>query len=249
MKRRILAALAACMLLAVLPGCGSGNQIMDGDGMMNSYKQISQEEAKEMLLRDDGHIVVDVRRQDEYDAGHIPGAILIPNEDIGTVPPKELPNLDQVILIYCRSGNRSKQAAQKLFDMGYTNLYEFGGILTWDGEIVTEDAPQISAPPVKNEVSVSFDSFDGGGPEFSIRIDDPDIVSCVRTKKYDRDDHDEMTGAGFTVTFTFTGLKAGETTATISARSPIADNFDAVYAVRVDNALNISLEEVENTEE
>ena len=237
------------MLLAVLPGCGSGNQIMDGDGMMNSYKQISQEEAKEMMLRDDGHIVVDVRRQDEYDAGHIPGAILIPNEDIGTVPLEELPNLDQIILIYCRSGNRSKQAAQKLFDMGYTNLYEFGGILTWTGEIVTEDASQNSAPPVQNEVSVSFDSFDGGGPEFSIRIEDPDIVSCVRTKKYDREDHDEMTGAGFKITFTFTGLKAGETTATISARSPIADNYDAVYAVRVDDALNISLEEVEDTEE
>ena len=237
------------MLLAVLPGCGSGNQIMDGDGMMNSYKQISQEEAKEMMLRDDGHIVVDVRRQDEYDAGHIPGAILIPNEDIGTVPLEELPNLDQIILIYCRSGNRSKQAAQKLFDMGYTNLYEFGGILTWTGEIVTEDAPQNSAPSAKNEVSVSFDSFDGGGPEFSIRIEDPDIVSCVRTKKYDREDHDEMTGAGFKITFTFTGLKAGETTATISARSPIADNYDAVYAVRVDDALNISLEEVEDTEE
>ena len=249
MKRRILAALAACMLLAVLPGCGSGNQIMDGDGMVNSYRQISQEEAKEMLLRDDGHIVVDVRRQDEYDAGHIPGAILIPNEDIGTVPLEELPNLDQIILIYCRSGNRSKQAAQKLFDMGYTNLYEFGGILTWTGEIVTEDAPQNSAPSAKNEVSVSFDSFDGGGPEFSIRIEDPDIVSCVRTKKYDREDHDEMTGAGFKITFTFTGLKAGETTATISARSPIADNYDAVYAVRVDDALNISLEEVEDTEE
>ena len=87
MKRRILAVLAAFVLLAVLPGCGSGNQIMDGDGMMNSYRQISQVEAKEMMLRDDGHIVVDVRRQDEYDAGHIPGAILIPNEDIGTVSP------------------------------------------------------------------------------------------------------------------------------------------------------------------
>ena len=90
------------------------------------------------MAKDDRHIVVDVRRQDEYDAGHIPGAILIPNESIGTERPKELPDLDQIILIYCRSGNRSKQAAQKLFDIGYTNIYEFGGINTWTGEIVTE---------------------------------------------------------------------------------------------------------------
>ncbi|MBE5838377.1 MAG: rhodanese-like domain-containing protein [Butyrivibrio sp.] len=79
--------------------------------------------------KDDDHIVVDVRRTDEYAAGHIPGAILIPNEEIGTEQPAELPDLDQIILIYCRSGNRSKQASQKLADMGYTNVYEFGGII------------------------------------------------------------------------------------------------------------------------
>ena len=91
-----------------------------------------------MMAKDDGHIVVDVRRQDEYDAGHIPGAILIPNESIGTEQPEELPDLNQIILIYCRSGNRSKQAAQKLYNMGYTNIYEFGGINTWTAKIVTE---------------------------------------------------------------------------------------------------------------
>lgn len=126
-------------VLLLLAGCSSKGQVMDGDGMMNSYRQISQEEAARMMEKDDGHIVVDVRRQDEYDAGHIPGAVLIPNEDIGTEMPKELPDPDQIILIYCRSGNRSKQAAQKLFDMGYTNIYEFGGINTWTGEIVTVD--------------------------------------------------------------------------------------------------------------
>ena len=78
-----------------------------------------------------------LRRQDEYDSGHIPGAILIPNESIGTEQPKELPDLDQVILIYCRSGRRSKEASQKLADMGYTHIYEFGGIIDWTGEIVT----------------------------------------------------------------------------------------------------------------
>ena len=101
-----------------------------------TYKQISQEEAKEMMKRDDAHIIVDVRRQDEYDSGHISGAILIPNESIGTTRPNELKDLNQIILVYCRTGNRSKQAAQKLADMGYTNVFEFGGINTWDGDIV-----------------------------------------------------------------------------------------------------------------
>ena len=78
-----------------------------------------------MMQREGGHVIVDVRRQDEYDAGHIPGAILIPNESIGGTQPEALPDLDQEILIYCRSGNRSKQAAQKLFDIGYTRSYAF----------------------------------------------------------------------------------------------------------------------------
>ena len=138
MKKSIFLLLIAILLL--LTGCSSGSgQMMDGDGMVNSDTQISQEQAKEMMTRDDGHIIVDVRRQDEYDAGHIPGAILIPNENIGTEHPEELPDLNQIILIYCRSGNRSKQAAQKLFDMGYTNIYEFGGIIDWTSEIVTEE--------------------------------------------------------------------------------------------------------------
>ena len=100
------------------------------------YTQIDQETAKEMMLRDDGHVIVDVRRQAEYDEGHIPGAILIPNESIGSDSPEALPDYNQIILIYCRSGNRSKQAAAKLASMGYTNIYEFGGINTWTGEIV-----------------------------------------------------------------------------------------------------------------
>lgn len=108
------------------------------------YRQISQESAMQMMALDDGHVIVDVRRQDEYDAGHIPGAILIPNESIGTERPEELPDLNQIILVYCRSGNRSKQASQKLADMGYVNVYEFGGIITWTGEIVKTEAMRIS---------------------------------------------------------------------------------------------------------
>ena len=103
------------------------------------YTQIDQETARQMMAAEDGHVVVDVRRQDEYDAGHIPGAIMIPNESIGCDSPEALPDYDQVILIYCRSGNRSKQAAQKLASMGYTQVYEFGGIMTWTGDIVTTE--------------------------------------------------------------------------------------------------------------
>ena len=148
-------------LLFFLAGCASGGQVMDGDGMINSYTQISQEQAKEMMARENGHIIVDVRRQDEYDAGHIPGAILIPNESIGTERPEELPNLDQIILIYCRSGNRSKQAAQKLFDMGYTHIYEFGGIIDWTGEIVTEEAAaeNPSDPAVSEDITDTADQM------------------------------------------------------------------------------------------
>ena len=139
-------------VLLLLMGCSSKDQSKDGDGAASSretadsYRQISQEEAMRMMENDDGHIVVDVRRRDEYDAGHIPGAVLIPNESIGTERPEELPDLEQVILIYCRSGNRSKQAAQKLFDMGYSNIYEFGGINTWTGDIVTEESSETETP-------------------------------------------------------------------------------------------------------
>jgi len=126
------------ILIFVLSGCSSVKEEQN----MAAYKQISQEEAKEMMGRDDGHIIVDVRRQDEYDAGHIPGAILIPNESIGSEAPVALPDYDQIILIYCRTGNRSKQASEKLAAMGYTNIYEFGGINTWTGEIVTEETEE-----------------------------------------------------------------------------------------------------------
>ena len=99
------------------------------------WQSITQDKARELMAVDGSQVIVDVRRQDEYDSGHIPGAILIPNESISTTQPEELPDLDQIILIYCRSGNRSKQAAQKLADMGYRNVYEFGGIIDWTGEI------------------------------------------------------------------------------------------------------------------
>ena len=149
----------ALVLLLLLSGCGSGDRVTDRPVTQDTYRQISQDEAKEMMLRDDGHVIVDVRRLDEYAAGHIPGAILIPNEDIDATPPSLLPDKDQIILIYCRSGNRSKQAAEKLFKMGYTNVYEFGGINTWTGEIVTEERPAAEAlwTAVQLPVSVRYD--------------------------------------------------------------------------------------------
>ena len=110
-----------------------------GSAQAEGYTQIDQETAKEMMAPDNGHVIVDVRRQDEYDAGHIPGAILIPHESIGCDSPEALPDDDQIILVYCLSGNHSKQAAQKLASMGYTNIYEFGGIITWTGDIVTTE--------------------------------------------------------------------------------------------------------------
>lgn len=129
---------AALLLCLILTACGQGQ---DGDSMENSYRQVSQEEARKMMDTETDYIILDVRTEEEYASGHIPGAICVPNETIGTDPASELPDKDQLILVYCRSGNRSRQAAQKLFDQGYTNIVEFGGINTWPGEIVTEDEP------------------------------------------------------------------------------------------------------------
>lgn len=135
MKRLLIPALAALLLLTGCAHAPAPQQAAE-DSTKPSWVQIDQETAKRMMEADDGHVIVDVRCQDEYDAGHIPGAVLIPNESIVDERPSELPDLEQVILIYCRSGNRSKQAAQKLADLGYLNVYEFGGITTWTGKIV-----------------------------------------------------------------------------------------------------------------
>lgn len=101
----------------------------------SSYKQISAEAAMELMEKEEGYVILDVRTQEEYDEKHIPGAILISNETIGTEEISELPDKEQMILVYCRSGNRSKQAAEKLVKLGYTNVIEFGGIKDWTGEV------------------------------------------------------------------------------------------------------------------
>ena len=103
-----------------------------------SYRQINMQEALDIMTNETGHIILDVRTIAEYESGHIPGAICVPNETIGASEIPELPYKDQLILVYCRSGNRSKQAASKLIKLGYTNIVEFGGINAWPGEIVTK---------------------------------------------------------------------------------------------------------------
>ena len=103
----------------------------------NTYRQITMNEAVTMMEEESGYIILDVRRPDEFSEGHIPNAINVPNESIGTSEIPELPNKEQLILVYCRSGRRSKEASEKLVKLGYTNIVEFGGILDWKGEIVS----------------------------------------------------------------------------------------------------------------
>jgi uncharacterized membrane protein YsdA (DUF1294 family) len=124
--------IAAAVIL--LSGCSSA-----------SYTQISQDEAMKMMQEQSDCLIVDVRRPDEFAEGHIAGAVNVPNETIEDEAPEALPDKEQTLLIYCRSGNRSKEASQKLADMGYTKVYEFGGINNWEGEIVTEEEETVSA--------------------------------------------------------------------------------------------------------
>ena len=106
------------------------------DGGSATYEQISGAEAKALMDSESGYIIIDARTQEEYDQGHIPGAILIPEYEIADRAEKELPDKDQLILVYCRSGRRSKIAAEELVKLGYTNVKEFGGIIDWEYEIV-----------------------------------------------------------------------------------------------------------------
>ena len=122
--KRIIPFLLALFLLT---GCG-------GNAADGSYQKISQEEAKEMMDTQEV-IILDVREQDEYDSGHISGAVLLPVGTIDeTTAAEVIPEKDSTVLVYCRSGNRSKTASSTLADLGYTNIFEFGGINTWPYE-------------------------------------------------------------------------------------------------------------------
>ena len=113
----------------------------EASNMKGTWTPITQEEAKERMSRQDGHVIVDVRQRYEYEDAHIPGAILVVNEEIGSEKPANLPDLNQILLVYCCSGRRSKEAAEKLAALGYTQIYEFGGILDWTGETVSGPEP------------------------------------------------------------------------------------------------------------
>ena len=120
------------LVIVLLVGCSAS-----AEQGKNSYRQISMEEAVTMMEEESDYIILDVRTEEEYCEKHIPDAINIPNETIGFGEIEELPDKDQLILVYCRSGNRSKQAAEKLAELGYTNIVEFGGINDWTGETVS----------------------------------------------------------------------------------------------------------------
>ena len=122
--KRVLPIILSALLLTA---CAPGNSL--------GYKQITMSEAVKMMETEKNYIILDVRRPDEYAEGHIPGAINIPNEEIGSAEIAELPDKSQLILVYCRSGRRSKEASEKLVKLGYTNIVEFGGILDYKGEI------------------------------------------------------------------------------------------------------------------
>lgn len=132
MRAKHLRCLLTALLVLILAGCGGTN----GAGKSASYQQISAEEAKTMMEEQADAVVLDVREQDEYDGGHIPGAVLLPvgtiNEDTAAAV---IPEKDTAVLVYCRSGNRSKTASQALADLGYTQIYEFGGIRDWPYEV------------------------------------------------------------------------------------------------------------------
>ena len=130
------AELIALTAVLIFTGCGSSADDKTA-GDKKTYRQVSPEEAAAMMEEESDYIILDVRTQEEYGTAHIPGAICIPNETIGTEDIPELPDKDQLILVYCRSGNRSKQASEKLAKQGYTNIIEFGGINSWTGETVS----------------------------------------------------------------------------------------------------------------
>ena len=119
------------MALLLLSGCAAQVQ------KEQSYHQINMDEAIAMMEAENDYIILDVRTPEEFSEKHIPGAINVANETIGSEEIPELPDKDQLILVYCRSGNRSKQASEKLVALGYTNIVEFGGINDWPGEVIS----------------------------------------------------------------------------------------------------------------
>ena len=137
--RQIFLFAALATSLALLSGCTLSKTKADTAEDMTgkaAYQKISAEEAYEMMVSQE--VVVDVRTREEYDGGHIENAVLVPNESIGSEMPETLPDKEATLLIYCRSGRRSKDAAQKLLALGYQSVYDFGGVIDWPYELVKE---------------------------------------------------------------------------------------------------------------
>ena len=127
MKKLVFLLLAVMLLTA----CGQDKENDQGA----VYVNITAEEAKEIMDSEEGYIILDARTQEEYDEGHIPGAIVISHEEIVEKAEEVLTDKNQLILVYCRSGRRSKIAAEALLELGYTNIKEFGGIIDWPYEV------------------------------------------------------------------------------------------------------------------
>ena len=121
-----------------LTGCSSSENRPNTESNSNTYQQITVQEAANIMQSETNYILLDVRTAQEYASGHIPGAVNLPNETITSEAIQQLPDKEQLILVYCSSGNRSKQASEKLVNLGYTNIVEFGGINDWSGEVVTQ---------------------------------------------------------------------------------------------------------------
>lgn len=135
--RKYIAMILTVLWVLGLAGCINQNE-GESAQRMEKYSQITMDEAMTMMEKETDYIILDVRTPEEFSEKHIPNAINVPNESIGTELIPELPKKDQLILVYCRSGNRSKQASEKLAEIGYSNIYEFGGINDWTGETVSE---------------------------------------------------------------------------------------------------------------
>jgi len=138
--RQILLFAALAASLALLAGCALSKTKKDTSEDTTdkaAYHKISAEEAYEMMASQEV-VVVDVRTREEHESGHIENAVLVPNESIGSEMPEALPDKEATLLIYCRSGRRSKEAAQKLLSLGYQNVYDFGGVIDWPYELVKE---------------------------------------------------------------------------------------------------------------
>ena len=138
--RQILLFAALAASLALLAGCALSKTKKDTSEDTTdkaAYHKISVEEAYEMMASQEV-VVVDVRTREEHESGHIENAVLVPNESIGSEMPEALPDKEATLLIYCRSGRRSKDAAEKLLSLGYQNVYDFGGVIDWPYELVKE---------------------------------------------------------------------------------------------------------------